>query len=280
MDGNRNVGRTPRVFIGSSSEGRTVAEFIQLNLDRTVESTIWDQGVFGLSKGTLESLTHAVEGFDFAVLVLTPDDLTKKRGRQSNAPRDNVVFELGLFMGALGRNRTFIVHPNDESLDLPSDLAGVTTATFRSRPGGDLQAALGPACTQLKIAIRKLEALPAHAPLSGPVSESKKPFVKRRRRRRSLGSAKLQEPKKAFHIINISVTGAFLETDEPLREGQLLDIDLELENDTTAKVSGKVVRIQLPSWGKTGGAGLEFTNLTPQSKKIIEEYVEVDQGAG
>jgi predicted nucleotide-binding protein len=140
----------PRVFVGSSAEGLPVAEAIQLNLDYAAECTIWHQGVFGLSRGTLDSLVEATKLFDFAVLVLTPDDMAVSRAVEMNAPRDNVLFELGLFMGALGRNRTFIVHCRDEKIKFPSDLAGVTMADFAKRDDGNLQAALGPVCTRLK----------------------------------------------------------------------------------------------------------------------------------
>jgi hypothetical protein len=87
-------------------------------------------GVFGLSRGTLESLIEATQHSDFAILVLTPDDLVSKKGRETHLPRDNVVFEIGLFMGGIGRDRTFIVHGSADVIDLPSDLAGITTATY------------------------------------------------------------------------------------------------------------------------------------------------------
>jgi predicted nucleotide-binding protein len=146
----------PSMFVGSSAEGLSIAEAIQLNLDHSVECTLWSQGVFGLSNGSLESLVTATKKFDFAVLVLTPDDLIRKRGTDGNSPRDNVIFELGLFMGALGRERTFIVHCRSEKLELPSDLAGITPATYAKREDGNLIAALGSVCTQLKQAIQKL----------------------------------------------------------------------------------------------------------------------------
>ena len=121
----------PSIFIGSSSEGLEIAMKLQNSLMFCAEATVWHQGVFGLlSVGTLEALVDAAPQFDFAVLVLTPDDLTDSRGIQSNAPRDNVLFELGLFMGVLGRTRTFILTTNSQDLKLPSDLAGVTTARY------------------------------------------------------------------------------------------------------------------------------------------------------
>lgn len=145
--------KKPRVFIGSSSEGLKIAEYIQLGLEQYVESTLWSQGVFGLSKGNLENLVEALPQFDYAILVLTPDDLIRKRGQPGNSPRDNVIFETGLFMGALGREKTFMVHSRDESLELPSDLAGVSQANFAKRANGNLEAAIGPVCTQLKKAM-------------------------------------------------------------------------------------------------------------------------------
>jgi predicted nucleotide-binding protein len=143
----------PKVFIGSSSEGLPIAEHLQAGLERAVECTIWSQGVFGLSRGNLENLVNATSRYEFAVLVLTPDDLVTTRGRTENSARDNVLFELGLFMGALGRERTFVVHSRDVALELPSDLAGVSVATFGARSDGNLQAALGPVCTSLKQAM-------------------------------------------------------------------------------------------------------------------------------
>lgn len=80
--------------------------------------------------------------------------MVTKRNVHKNSPRDNVLFELGLFMGALGREKTFIVHCRDKDIDLPTDLAGVTLATFRDRSDGNLQAALGPVCLDIKEAIR------------------------------------------------------------------------------------------------------------------------------
>lgn len=140
----------PRVFIGSSTEGIGIAEIIQLGLEHIAECTIWSQGVFGLSMGTLESLVNGVSRFEYAVLILTPDDVTTKRSTTANTPRDNVLFELGLFMGALGRAHTFIVYGRDDKIDLPTDLAGVAAATFARRADNNLEAALGPVCTRLK----------------------------------------------------------------------------------------------------------------------------------
>jgi predicted nucleotide-binding protein len=146
----------PKLFVGSSSEGYEIAQAVQVNLDRVCEVKLWAQGVFGLTKGTLESLVKVVDEFDFAVLVLTADDLKVSRGMAELAARDNVLFELGLFMGSLGRDRTFIVYNHADSPALPSDLAGVTAATFQPHADGNLQAALGAPCTQIQNVIKGL----------------------------------------------------------------------------------------------------------------------------
>jgi predicted nucleotide-binding protein len=97
----------PVIFIGSSKEGLDIAKAIQANLADSCECEIWNQGPFGLSEGSLESLVNALDKFDFAVLAITADDLSQIRGQLHQTPRDNVLFELGLFMGRLGKERVF-----------------------------------------------------------------------------------------------------------------------------------------------------------------------------
>ena len=143
----------PSVFIGSSAEGLAVAQAIQVNLDHACEVVLWSQGVFGLSTGTLETLVATLDTFDFAVLVITPDDMITSREKEQNAPRDNVLLELGMFIGGIGRERTFFVYDRDADLKLPTDLAGVTPATYQRHADGNLQASLGAATTQMQNAI-------------------------------------------------------------------------------------------------------------------------------
>ena len=150
----------PSVLIGSSSEGLQIARDIRSQLKNDAEITIWHEGIFGLGDGTLESLVNALDNFDFAVLVLTPDDVIKSREQESQSPRDNVLFELGLFMGRFGRHRTFTVYDKDSDIKLPSDLAGVTLAPYKgTRQDGNLLAALGEACDPIREAIKSQGAL-------------------------------------------------------------------------------------------------------------------------
>ena len=146
----------PRVFIGSSTEGLDVAENLNLRLSRSCETVLWNAGAFGVSETYIGSLEKALGEVEFAVLVVTPDDLRDRRGEAGRIPRDNVVFELGLFMGRLGRDRTFIVC-DPQTVELPSDLSGVVTAEFDSRRrDGDVRNAVAPAATEILHAIRQV----------------------------------------------------------------------------------------------------------------------------
>lgn len=117
---------------------------------------MWSQGVFDLGEHVLDGLVRKAKTVDFAILVLSPDDHVESRNAESQAPRDNVVFELGLFIGALGKDRTYMVHPDGVSLKLPSDLAGITQARYRTRSDNDVSAALSAVAIQLSDRIRRL----------------------------------------------------------------------------------------------------------------------------
>lgn len=146
----------PSVFIGSSSEGLALAEALQQLLDHEAEVTVWSQGIFDLSHSYLESLLKVLDTSDFAILVLTADDMVNSRGTEREAPRDNVLFELGLFMGRLGRDRCFFVFDRTRDIKIPTDLLGVAAATYRPHQGGNVQASLGTASTAIKQNMIKL----------------------------------------------------------------------------------------------------------------------------
>ena len=153
----RAAGRKPTVFVGSSSEGLPVAREVKHHLQRDAKVTVWDEeGVFKLSKGTLESLIEALDDCDFAILVLTPDDLLESRGVQFLSARDNVLFELGLFMGRHGRERTFALRTRDQDLKVFTDFLGVAVAEYRSpAAGATLRSALTKPCGIIRRQMRK-----------------------------------------------------------------------------------------------------------------------------
>jgi Predicted nucleotide-binding protein containing TIR-like domain len=152
----------PSLFIGSSAEGLDFARAVRADLTHDAEVTIWNEGAFALGQTLIESLVNALPRFDFAVLVLTPDDLVVSRQTESFGPRDNVLFELGLFMGRLGRSRTFVLHQVSSRLKMPTDLAGVITARYDwPRQDNNHRAAVGAACDSIRQAIRDLGVIEA-----------------------------------------------------------------------------------------------------------------------
>ena len=69
-------------------------------------------------------IEHAGE-VAFAVVLFTPDDLggAQAASTQAARARQNVVFELGYFVGQLGRGRVCLLRKGD--VEIPSDLYGV-----------------------------------------------------------------------------------------------------------------------------------------------------------
>jgi hypothetical protein len=119
----------PRVFIGSSSEALKIAHDIgeELKKGGEIDVKVWDQDVLQPGDVLLDGLLRFVTVFDFVILVLSPDDMIVSKKQKRGAPRDNVIFELGMFMGVLGRRRSFpiITLGKEGTPKLPSDLDGM-----------------------------------------------------------------------------------------------------------------------------------------------------------
>lgn len=140
-----------RVFIISSAEAREVARTVQNAFERDPFTTVvWTDDVFKVAHYTLQSLEDQVDTCDFAIAITHADDVTESRGTRWPAPRDNVIFELGLFMGRLGKSRAILMEPREEGIKLPSDFAGITTVPYRYVPGPDAAALMAPACNKLR----------------------------------------------------------------------------------------------------------------------------------
>jgi predicted nucleotide-binding protein len=139
------------VFIISSAESLGIARTIQnaFAYDRFT-TTVWTDGVFKTASYALQSLEDQVECSDFAIAIAHADDTTESRGKPWPSPRDNVVFELGLFMGRLGKQRAILMEPRDDGVKLPSDLAGIVTVPYRFEKGADAAALMAPACNILR----------------------------------------------------------------------------------------------------------------------------------
>lgn len=134
-----------KLFIGSSREGLAIAKKMQKILEEKfadfLDCKLWTDGeIFSLNKGTLDSLTAASRKFDYGILIATADDIRKSRNRKSIIPRDNVMFEMGMFIGSLGLSRAFLLV--EKSATLPTDYNGVTVAFFENDIKKSLDAAI------------------------------------------------------------------------------------------------------------------------------------------
>jgi CRP/FNR family cyclic AMP-dependent transcriptional regulator len=146
-----------RVFIISSVEALPIARGVESAFEHdNFHVVLWTHDVFKVANYPLEDLERELEVSDFAIAIAQPDDLVKVRKEERLAPRDNVIFELGFFMGRLGRTRAILMEPRGSDVKLPSDLAGITTIPYKFVQGDGLAAAMGPACNRLRNHINRL----------------------------------------------------------------------------------------------------------------------------
>lgn len=147
--------RLPVLFVCSSTEDLPVAEQVQLHLDHDAEVEIWSEGTFVPAGYAFASLLDTSQRIDFALIVVSPVDSLSRRGTLHAVARDNVIFEAGLFGGALGQARLFLLQPRGLDLTLPTDLDGMTLLSWDPAKT-NLASSVGPACTQLKAAMATL----------------------------------------------------------------------------------------------------------------------------
>jgi hypothetical protein len=124
----------PRIFLGSSGKQAKLLQALTRGLEDVAHVEPWTTS-FNPGTSTLERLLELTREVDFAAFVFARDDWTansppaaEASGSGQASPRDNVVFEAGLFGGALGMRRTFILHANGAKL--PSDLLGLTCVRY------------------------------------------------------------------------------------------------------------------------------------------------------
>src|SRR5690242_15995481 len=122
----------PRIFLGSSGQQEKLLQALTRGLKDIADVDPWTT-VFNPGVSTLERLVELTHEVDFAAFVFAQDDWTTKGASPDLAsgqasPRDNVVFEAGLFGSALGIRRTFLLHAHGAKL--PTDLLGLTTVRY------------------------------------------------------------------------------------------------------------------------------------------------------
>ena len=128
----------PRIFLGSSAKQEKLVQALTRGLEDVVRVEPWTTS-FNPGTTTLERLLELTREVDFAAFVFAQDDWTTNSPPASPtppagqaSPRDNVVFEAGLFGGVLGMRRTFILHARGSKL--PSDLLGLTCVRYEDQP--------------------------------------------------------------------------------------------------------------------------------------------------
>jgi hypothetical protein len=124
----------PRIFVGSSGKQEKLLHALTRGLDDVGHVEPWTTS-FNPGTSTLERLVQLAREVDFAVFVFARDDWTTAdpagsttTGTGQASPRDNVVFEAGLFGSAIGMHRTFILHARGAKL--PTDLLGLTSVHY------------------------------------------------------------------------------------------------------------------------------------------------------
>ena len=122
----------PRIFLGSSGQQEKLVKALTQGLEDIADVDPWTSA-FNPGVSTLERLVELTREVDFAAFVFAQDDWTMKGASPEEAsgqasPRDNVVFEAGLFGGALGIRRAFILHA--DGAKLPTDLLGLTSVRY------------------------------------------------------------------------------------------------------------------------------------------------------
>jgi len=240
----------PKIFVGSSAADQHIAGVLKTVLADLADVT-----------SACEAVADASRTFDVAVFVF---------GGTSDP---GMLLQLGVFLGALGRERVVIVCPTSNARDLPPELRDVTVAAYALPRDGNFHQALASACSLVADQVRRLMTPVGSAVGPAPsVREATGQIA--RRVRRSLGTACSVRSGQALRIADISLTGALLETYGEIPEHQLLDLDLKLEGGGIVRVTAKVVRIQYPQWGRVGGVGVAFTRFDGDSQAILARYFE------
>jgi len=112
----------PTIFIGSSREGFEIAEKVSTLLGDFANCKLWKEA-FHLGDSNYDNLISQIALYDYGIFVATADDIVLSRKQYFQSPRDNVLFEFGLFAGGLGKKRTIYIL--QEETKIPSDLSGI-----------------------------------------------------------------------------------------------------------------------------------------------------------
>jgi hypothetical protein len=132
----------PKIFIGSSSLGLDAAEEARGFLSSIADVFLWKDGnVWEPNRSTFDNLMRMSNYFDFGVFVATSDDLTLFSEKLVIEPRDNVILEMALFLGAIGKDKSFLLV--EDGVKLPSDFSGIYMPRFKRKDSASIKSACG-----------------------------------------------------------------------------------------------------------------------------------------
>jgi len=138
----------PTLFIGSSGNGLHIAALVKKHLSDFADCYIWNEDVFDYGKATFETLMEFLSFFEYGVMIGTADDYMESKGVEYVGTRDNVLFELGLFYGRLGREKVFFI--KETGAKTPTDLLGITLPDFSSMDAPDIEEQIKQRCERIK----------------------------------------------------------------------------------------------------------------------------------
>lgn len=251
-----------KLFIGSSMEGLPIAKQlkakVEANCGEWIVSEIWNDGsVFTLNKNTLDCLVRASRKFEYGILIATKDDIIKSRGVKKAGPRDNVMFEMGMFLGSLGLTRAFLLV--EEESKLPTDYNGVTVPYFQESNPASLDNAMDNIITAINTTrfSYNLKPVPSVALALGYFDNFIEPLAKRRHEQNINFKVEILLPKNLKDINSERITYRNLNKSREISiyNDGLRPIIYELESHshhywdvpTTLSTLGKLMDILLPS---------------------------------
>lgn len=122
--------RKPKIFIGSTVEAINYPEALTALFNHDpFEIVTWNLHFDDGFDSTITQLMQ-IEKYDYGIMIFSPDDISRIRGKEYKVPRDNVIFELGLLIGILGTERVFPIVPKNSNVKLPSDLIGTSPLKY------------------------------------------------------------------------------------------------------------------------------------------------------
>ncbi len=134
-----------RLFIGSSKEGLSIAQNVKKRIEAEfgswISPEIWnEEGIFKLNNNTLDTLAQKARSSEYGILIATSDDWVVSRKLLKKGIRDNVLLELGMFVGSLGLSRAFVLV--ESKVKLPSDYSGISIPFFERKNPKSLDEAI------------------------------------------------------------------------------------------------------------------------------------------